>query len=63
MRTNRLTISLPNDMEERLDCIKQIKYYNTSKNKMLQDLICIGLDVMEEQIQNNRETDPSHRSL
>lgn len=46
----RFTISITKDMEFRLDRIKQIKYYNTTRNKMIQDLICIGLDTMQAEI-------------
>lgn len=46
----RFTISVTDEMEVRLDRIKQIKYYKTTKNKMIQDLICIGLDVMQKEI-------------
>ena len=53
----RQTISLTEDMEARLDRVKQAKYYNTSRSKMLQDLICMGLDVMEELIKKEQKTD------
>ena len=46
----RFSISVTDEMEVRLDRMKQIKYYKTSKNKMIQDLLCIGLDVMQKEI-------------
>lgn len=52
MATNmkRQTITLTEEMAIRLDRIKQAKYYNTSQSKMLQDLICLGIDAMEKRI-------------
>lgn len=35
------------DMEIQLDRLKQAKYYNTTKNKMIQDLICLGLESIQ----------------
>lgn len=46
----RFTISVTDEMEVRLDRMKQIKYYKTTKNKMIQDLICVGLDVLENEM-------------
>ena len=46
----RFSISVTDEMEVRLDKMKQIKYYKTSKNKMIQDLLCIGLDVMQKEM-------------
>lgn len=46
----RFTISVTDDMEERLDRLKQAKYYKVTKNRMIQDLICIGLDTMQDEI-------------
>ena len=46
----RFTISVTDEMEIRIDKIKQLKYYKTTKNKMIQDLICIGLDVMQKEM-------------
>lgn len=43
----RFTISLTKDMEIQLDRLKQAKYYNTTKNKMIQDLICLGLESIQ----------------
>lgn len=52
----RLTISLPEDVNVRLDRIKQATYYNTSRSKMIQDIIRLGLDVMDEQNKKDEET-------
>lgn len=46
----RFTISVTDDMEERLDRLKQAKYYKVTRNRMIQDLICIGLDTMQDEI-------------
>lgn len=50
MATNmkRFTIGLTKDMELQLDRLKQEKYYNTTQNKMIQDLICLGLESMKQ---------------
>ena len=45
----RFTISVTKQMETDLDKIKQEKYYNTTKNKMIQDLIVLGLEVMKKE--------------
>ena len=52
MATNmkRFTISVPKEMEADLDMIKQAKYYNTTKNKMIQDLIILGLKAMKKEM-------------
>lgn len=46
----RFTISVTKQMETDLDKIKQEKYYNTTKNKMIQDLIVLGLEVMKKEM-------------
>lgn len=46
----RFTISVTEEMDARLDLLKQAKYYNVTRNKMLQDLICIGLETMQSEI-------------
>lgn len=48
----RFTISITKDMEEKLDLLKQAKYYNDTRNKMVQDLICIGLETMQTEIES-----------
>lgn len=46
----RFTISVTKEMETALDNIKQAKYYNTTKNKMIQDLIILGIEVMKKEM-------------
>lgn len=46
----RFTISITKDMEIQLDRMKQSKYYNTTRNKMIQDLICLGLESMQQKM-------------
>ncbi len=46
----RFTISVTKDMETDLDMLKQAKYYNTTKNKMIQDLIILGLEIMKKEL-------------
>lgn len=58
----RFTISVTDEMEVRLDRMKQIKYYKTTKNKMIQDLICIGLDVLEKEMYSIAKPDSSANS-
>lgn len=54
----RFTISVTDEMEIQLDRMKQAKYYKTTKNKMIQDLICLGLEVMQKELDsaNNEDT-------
>ncbi len=54
----RFTISVTDEMEIQLDRMKQAKYYKTTKNKMIQDLICLGLEVMQKELDsaNSEET-------
>ncbi|RKI36184.1 hypothetical protein D7V86_25450 [bacterium D16-51] len=35
---------------EYIDRIKQKKYYNTTENKMIQDLIILGIEVMKKEM-------------
>lgn len=53
MATNlkRFTISVSDDMELKLDRMKQMKYYNTSKSRMIQDLIFIGLETLNKEME------------
>ena len=46
----RFTISVTDDMAIQLDRMKQMKYYNTSQNKMIQDLLCVGLEAMQKEL-------------
>ncbi|MDO4328843.1 MAG: ribbon-helix-helix domain-containing protein [Lachnospiraceae bacterium] len=49
MATNlkRFTISVTPKMEEALDAVKKERYYNTSHNEMIRDLIRMGLNVLK----------------
>lgn len=49
----RFTISISDEMKEALDRLKKEKYYNTTRNEMINDLITLGLKAYEE----NKETD------
>ena len=51
----RFTISVTKEMESDLDRMKQKKYYNTTRNRMIQDLIILGLQVMKEEILNEKK--------
>lgn len=51
---NRFTISVTDEMGVQLDGIKQARYYNTTKNKMIQDLIKLGIGEMNKQIENDK---------
>lgn len=46
----RFSITVSDEMAFHLDRMKKEKYYNTSQNKMIQDLICLGLEVMEKEL-------------
>lgn len=39
----RFTISISSEMKEALDQLKKEKYYNTTRNEMINDLIALGL--------------------
>ncbi len=49
----RFTISVTDEMGVQLDGIKQARYYNTTKNKMIQDLIMIGITEMKKEIEKD----------
>lgn len=51
----RFTISVTKDMETDLDKIKQEKYYNTTKNKMIQDLLILGIEVMKKEMVSEKK--------
>lgn len=51
----RFTISVTKQMEADLDRLKQKKYYNTTKNKMIQDLIILGIEVMKKEAANEKK--------
>lgn len=46
----RFTISVTDEMALQLDRMKQVKYYNTSQNKMVQELLHLGLEVMQKEL-------------
>ena len=58
----RFTISLTKDMEARLDRLKQAKYYNTTRNRMIQDLICLGLESMQKKMDSTGQPDGSGKA-
>lgn len=58
----RFTISLTKDMEVRLDRLKQAKYYNTTRNRMIQDLICLGLESMQKKTDSTGQPDGSGKT-
>lgn len=43
----RFTISVTPEMEERLDKAKQEIYYKDTQNRMIRDLILLGLNAIE----------------
>lgn len=45
----RFTVSVSPDMEQRLDKIKQEKYYNRSQSQMVRDLIDRGLAAIQQE--------------
>lgn len=50
----RFTISVTDEMDIRLDRLKQARYYNVTRNKMIQDLIVIGLDVIQKEMEKEK---------
>lgn len=44
----RFTISISDEMSRVLDQLKQEKYYNTTRNEMINDLIILGLKAYRE---------------
>lgn len=57
MATNmlRFTISVDDDTAVKLDKLKQLKYYNTTRSKMVQDLIALGLESMQKEVDFTKE--------
>ena len=51
----RFTISVTDEMDIRLDRLKQARYYNVTRNKMIQDLIVIGLDVIQKEMEKEKK--------
>ncbi len=52
MATNnlRFTVSIDPETAVKLDRLKQIKYYNTTRSQMVQDLIALGLESMKKEV-------------
>lgn len=50
----RFTISISDEMKDELERIKQEKYYNTTRNAMINDLIALGLKVYQEEKEINK---------
>lgn len=51
----RFTISVDDDTAVKLDKLKQLKYYNTTRSKMVQDLIALGLESMQTEVDFTKE--------
>lgn len=51
----RFTISVDAETAVKLDRLKQLKYYNTTKNKMVQDLIALGLESIQREVDFTKE--------
>ena len=56
----RFTISITDEIAIQLDRMKQAKYYNTSQNKMVQDLIRVGLETMQKELGLSKDEGPSN---
>lgn len=52
---NRFTISVTDEMGVQLDIIKQASYYNTTKNRMIQDLIMFGIAEMKKELEKDKK--------
>lgn len=50
VHARRFTISVSDEMAVQLDRMKQAKYYNTSQNKMIQDLIRVGIETTRKEL-------------
>lgn len=46
-KLKRFSISVPEEMEKRLDTIKQERYYKKNQTEMIRDLIDLGLKSLE----------------
>lgn len=46
----RFTIAISDELAVQLDRMKQRKYYNTSQNKIVQDLLWAGLESMKKDL-------------
>lgn len=56
----RFTISVSDEMAIQLDRMKQAKYYNTSQNKMIQDLIRVGIETTRKELGLLNDEGPSN---
>ena len=59
----RFTISVTDEMDIRLDRLKQARYYNVTRNKMIQDLIVIGLDVIQKEMEKEKKKKGGENSI
>lgn len=57
MPTNmrRMTIIVPDEVEEQLDILKKEFYYAVSRSEMVRDLIGIGIQEKLRELNSNRE--------
>lgn len=57
MATNnlRFTVSIDPETAIKLDRLKQIKYYNTTRSQMVQDLIALGLESIKKEVDFTEE--------
>ena len=56
----RFTISVSDELAIQLDRMKQAKYYNTSQNKMIQDLIRVGIETTRKELGLPNDEGPSN---
>ena len=56
----RFTISVSDELAIQLDRMKQMKYYNTSQNKMVQDLLWAGIETMKKELGLSSGEGPSN---
>lgn len=55
----RFTISITPSMDADLDAVKKERYYKSTQNDMIRDLICRGLEALKaENEAENNEHDP-----
>lgn len=45
----RITISVPQDLDEKLDKVKKEHYYVATQSDMIRELIALGLDSLDEE--------------
>lgn len=56
----RFTIAISDELAVQLDRMKQMKYYNTSQNKMVQDLLWAGIETMKKELGLPNDEGPSN---